>query len=64
METQNIVSRKGLHIDCYPHEKVSWYNVMVELGTGETITEYLTIIIGGDTVSCALYVDYGPVKWE
>ena len=34
----------------------SWFNVMVGWGAGETITEYLTIIIGGDTNTCALYV--------
>ena len=32
---------------------------MVKWGKGETITESLTIIIGGDTVTCDLYADDG-----
>ena len=30
---------------------------MVNLGTGETITESLAIIIGSDTITFALYAD-------
>ena len=37
---------------------------MVKLGTGETITESLDIIIGSDTITCALYADDGQEKGE
>ena len=37
---------------------------MVEWGTGENILEPLTIIIGGDTVACALYAYDGQEKGE
>ena len=30
--------------------------------TGDTATEYLTIIIGDVTITCALYADYGQGK--
>ena len=53
---KHIVSHEGLHIKFHPNAMGSWFNVMVGWGAGETITEYLTIIIGGDTNTCALYV--------
>ena len=48
----------------HPNDKRSWYNFMFRWGTGENITESLTIIIGVDTVVCALYVDDGQEKGE
>ena len=43
---KRIVSHEGLNIVYHPNSKLSWYNVMVEWGKGETTTESLTIIIG------------------
>ena len=43
---KRIVSHEGNNIVYHPNVKGSWYNVMVKWGTGETITESLTIIIG------------------
>ena len=43
---KHIVSQEGINIVSHPNVKGSWYNVMVKWGTGETITESLTIIIG------------------
>ena len=37
---------------------------MVKLGTGETITESLAIIIGSKTITCTLYVDDGQERGE
>ena len=37
---------------------------MVKWWTGETITESLTIIIGVDTITCALYADDGQERGE
>ena len=54
---KHIVSHEGLHIAPHPNEKGSWYNFMVEWGTGDNTTETLTIIIGGDTTTCDLYAD-------
>ena len=61
---KRILSPEGLNIEFQPNEKGYCYNVMVEWGTGETIIEYITIIIGGETVAFALYADYGQVKVE
>ena len=36
-----------------------WNPSMVEYGTWETTTEYLTIIIGGNTITFDLYTDDG-----
>ena len=55
---------EGLNIESHSNDKGSWYNVMVGWGKGETITESLTIIIGGDTVTCYFYVDDGKGKGE
>ena len=59
-----IVSHEVLHIAPHSNDKVSWYNVMVKLGTGETITESLAIIIGSDIITCAFYADDGHKKGE
>ena len=61
---KRIISHEGLHIASHPNYKVSWYNVNVEWGIGETITKSCTIIIEVNTVICALYVDYVQGKWE
>ena len=59
-----IVSNEGLNNVSHSNYKEFWYNVMVGWGTGKTITESLTIIIGGDTVTCVLYADDGKEKGE
>ena len=61
---KHINSHEGLHIAYHPNNKGSWYNVMVEWVTGKTNTYSLTVIMGGDIITCALYGDDSQEKWE
>ena len=54
-----IVLYEGLHIESHINDKVSWYNIMAYGRKGETTTKYLTITIGGDTVTYYLYASDG-----
>ena len=58
------ISHEVIYIASYPNGKGYWYNVMVEWGTGYNTTESLTIIIWGDTITCALYSDDSQEKGE
>ena len=48
------MSHKEFDILSHPNDKVYCYNIMVSLGTEDNITESTTIIIGGDTITCAV----------
>ena len=59
---KHIVSHERLNFEYNPNAKGYWYNVMVKWVTGETITQSTTIMIGGDTVTCAFYAYDGQEK--
>ena len=61
---KSIVSHEGLHIASHPNDKGCWYNLMVELGTGGTTKESITIVIGCDNITCDFYVDDSQEKGE
>ena len=61
---KRIVSHEGLHIVYHPNDKVYWNNPMFEWGKGDTNTQSINIIIGDETITCALYADDSQGKGE
>ena len=54
---KGITTHEEPFITSQPNYKGYCCNVMVYWGTGDTTTDSLTIIIGGDTITCALCVN-------
>ena len=52
---KDIIAHQGPLTKEDPHYKGSSYNVMIELDTGETKYEPLSLIIQDDPITCAVY---------
>ena len=63
-ELKVITTHEEQLIVSHPNYKVSCCNVTVKWDIGETITDYINIIIGVYPIICDLYADDGQEKWE